>query len=140
LYEARNMAINWAIGNDWNVSIWVYFDSSIDKNNEVKIFSYPYNINNTDITYIEGNDVKLLKTLIFRKWIQLDDIEWKTNLLFVFDAITWNLKYYTWVWLNRTTIDLNNPDININISYNGSISENLNKTINYFTNTNIIDY
>ena len=66
-----------------------------------------------------------------------------TNLLFVFDAITWGLKYYSWELWSRTTIDLNNSDsdiINIWFSYKGSSSPNLNKTINYFTNTNIIDY
>ena len=141
LYESRNMAINWAVWNDWNISIWVYFDAN--EKDKVKIFSYPYDIDSLDISYIQSTDIKLLKTLILRKWIQIDNVDSKQNLLFVFDAITWDISYYTWVWANRTTIDLNNSDndiINIWFSYKWSSSPNLNKTINYFTNTNIIDY
>lgn len=138
LYEARNMAVNWAIWNNWNVSIWVYFDTNIYENNKIKVFSYPHNINNLDITYIEWWNVKLLKTLILKKWVQVDNIWGKTNLLFVFDSITWDLKYYNWLQWLRTAV--NEDIIDINFSFKGSSSENLNKTIKYFTSTNIIDY
>lgn len=138
LYESRNMAVNWVVWTLWNMSIWVYFDTSVSWNNQIKVFSYPHDIIHLDITYLEWWDVKLIKTLVLKKWIQIDDIESMDNLLFVFDAITWDLKYYNWIWWSRNIIVENN--ISINFSYKGSSSPNLNRTINYFTNTNIIDY
>lgn len=138
LYESRNMAINWAIWNAWNISIWVYFDSSITEKDKIKVFSYPHDIDHLDITYLEWWDVKLLKTLILKKWIWIDSIESKDNLLFVFDAITGDLKYYNWIGWVRTIV--NEDSIAINFSYKWSTSPNLARTINYFTNTNIIDY
>lgn len=137
LYESRNMAMNWAISNSWNVSIWVYFDSLWK--NEIKIFSYPHDIDNWKITYIIWKDgTELIKTLKLRKWIQIDSIEKLSNILFVFDAITWELNYYNWVnWRRNTIID---DEISINFSYKGSSSKNLRRSIDYFTNTYIIDY
>lgn len=139
LYEWRNMAINWSVQDTWNVSIWVYFDNSVTEKNKIKVFSYPYNINKLDLSYIEWPDVKLIKTLELKKGIEINDIQWNDNLLFVFDAITWNLTYYNWNGWLRNTIE--NEDImSINFSYKNSTSENLRRTIKYFTSTNIIDY
>jgi len=138
LYESRNMAVNWSVSWSWNLSIWVYFDNSELENNKIKVLSYPYDIDNINFTYIESEEAKLIKTLTLKKWIQIDDLDWKNNLLFVFDAISWDIKYYTWTGLTRNT--LVEDEIPISFSYKWSSSPNLSKTINYFSKTNIIDY
>lgn len=137
LSEARNMAINWAVTNTWNISIWVYFDSSSNfSNNNIKIFSYPHNIDKININKEAWWNIHLIKTLQLKKWIIIDNIISKDNLLFFFESITWKLTYYTWEWMNK--IELEQDKIDITFSYKWST--NLNKTIEYFTNTNIMEY
>jgi len=139
LYEWRNMAVNWAVGTDWNVSIWVYFNTNTLEKGEVKIFSYPYDIENNDIEYTEWEKTKLLKTLKLQKAIEINSIEGYDNMLFVFDAITWKLTYHTWENWNRITIN-DKDTVSVEFSYKNSTSENLRRSIKYFTSTNIIDY
>ena len=134
------MAVNWAVWTSWNISIWVYFDNSSFEKNIVKVFSYPHDIDIVDINNIEWWDIKLLQTITLQDWIQIDYIDTKPNMLFVFDAITWNLKYYTWKLDKRENYIDNDNQISINFSYKWSNSDNLKKEIIYFTSTNIIDY
>jgi hypothetical protein len=136
LYDSRNMAVNGMIWSVWNVSIWVFFDTN--NNNEIKVYSYPHDINQTDISYIESADVVKIKSLFLDEWVQIDWIEWKANLLFFFDSISWELKYYSWNWPTRNPVVDN--EVVINFSYKWSTSANLQKNITYFTSTNIIDY
>lgn len=138
LYESRNMAVNWAIWNQWNVSIWVYFDTSSILNNQIKVFSFPHDMDKLNILNTEWWNIRLIKTLTLKKWILIEKIEDKWNLLFFFDSITWNLSYYNWVWWTRNNVT--DDIVSINFSFKWSTSPNLNKTINYYTNTNIIDY
>jgi len=139
LYEWRNMAVNGSVKDFWNVSIWVYFDNSVTEKNKIKIFSYPYDIDKLEIKNVEWWNVKLLKTLELDKWIEINDIQWMDNILFFYDSITWNLTYYNWVTWYRNKIE-NEDVISINLSYKNSTSENLRRTLKYFTSTNIIDY
>ena len=139
LYESRNIAVNWAIWSSKNISVWVYIDTSLSSNNEIKVFSYPYDILEWNITNTELWDVKLLNKLILREGIQIDDIDWNNNFLFMFNAIDWKLKYYKWNWLTKTLLP-DDDKISISFSYKWSTSLALKRTINYFTNTNIIDY
>lgn len=138
LYESKNMAVNWAIWINWNVSIWVYFDTDLSWNNKIKVFSYPYNIQFSDIDKVEWWNVKLLKEYNLKNWVILNNIEWKNDILFLFESITWDLSYYTWESNIRNTIE--DDIISLNFSYKWSDLVTLNKTINYFTSTNIIDY
>ena len=138
LYDTRNMAVNWSIWELWNVSIWVYFDTNILNKSKIKVFSYPHDIDNSNFTYIEWWDVKLINTLILKQGIQIESIGNNDNLLFLFDSISWDIKYYNWLSWSRNTVE--SDEIPIHFSYKWSTSENLNKIINYFTKTNIIDY
>lgn len=138
LYEARNRAVNGSVWSSWNVSIWVYFDTSVNWNYKAKLLSFPHDIDNWDISYFESWNIKLIKTLEFKNWIYLSDIEGRDNILFFFDSITWDLKYYTWnLWVKNTISD---DKLDLNFSYKHSSSPNLNKTITYISSTNIIDY
>ncbi|MDP2090088.1 MAG: prepilin-type N-terminal cleavage/methylation domain-containing protein [Candidatus Gracilibacteria bacterium] len=138
LYESRNMAINGAIANNGNVAIGVYFDTSEIANTQIKVFSFPHNIDKLNITNTQGGDIRLIKTLKLQKGILIDKIEDKQNILFFFDSITGKLSYYNWHMLTRQNFE--DDIVSINFSFKGSSSPNLNKTINYYTNTNIIDY
>lgn len=137
LHEARNMAINWVIWTNSNVSVWVYMESWIS-NNAINFFSYPYDIENMNISYNQNSEIKLLKSLQLDKWIQIDNISWKSNLLFYFSAITWSWYYYTWQWPSR--FNLNQEVLDINLSYKWSNSDTLKRKLSYFTTTNITDY
>ena len=149
LYESRNKAINGAIWNNSNVSIWVYFSSDPLENNKIQVLSYPYDIDPLAITYLIGWQVQLEKTLVLRQGIQLDEIEWRNDFLMVFDAITWNKRYYTWQNGVRVTlydssdsnpIDPDLQEVDISFSFKWSTSPNFQKTIHYISSTNIIDY
>ena len=138
LSESKNRAINWSIGSSWNVSIGVYFDSSASEKDKIKVFSYPHDIENLNITNFEWGDIKLIKTLLLQKWVQIDNVEWKNNFLFFFNSIDGELTYYNWDWPLKNIIVADK--ISINLSYMGASSGNLQRTIKYFTSTNLIDY
>lgn len=140
LYDSRNMAINWVVWINWNVSIWVLFDNS--NKNEITIFSYPHNIDTINIWYSENTDIKIINKIYLPEWIQIDSIEWKDNLLFVFDSIHWSVKFLNKsVMWSITEVSWSSYDkIDIIFSYRWSSSINLQKTIFYFSSTNIIDY
>jgi len=138
LYESRNKSINWSVWSSGNVSIWVYFDWTNIDNTKVDIYSYPHDIDNTSIWIIESSDVKKIETFYLDKGVQIDNIDSKNNLLFVFDSISGDVKYYNWNWWVRSLIT--DDKVDINFSYKWSTSINLQKTISYFTSTNIIDY
>jgi hypothetical protein len=132
------MAINWAVYSTWNISIWVYFDNS--DNNKVKVFSYPFDIEQIDIDRNTSWNINLVKEISIQNWVWIESIYGKNNFLFFFNSISWDLKYYYWDWLNKVYINPVSENIDINISYKWSSSLNLQRTLSYFTATNIIDY
>ncbi len=139
LYNARNMAINWLDSSSWNVSVWVYFDNSNDKNNKISFFTYPYDLDINSEDLLETSSKKLLKEIDFYKIIKLNDVGSKDKFLFFFQAITWSWSYYyrdDTPWKKSFVGD----SIDIKISINQSESSNSIKEIKYITSTNIIDY
>ena len=145
LYDARNMAINWTIGTDDNLSIGVYLDNSDINKNKLNIISYPYSYPDSthpiDLPWGIDTDIKILKTHNLQKGVQIDGINWEDNMLFFFHAITWESKYYNWSLWSLSEFDTSlDSEINIDFSYKWSISPNLISKITYFTNTNIVDY
>jgi len=142
IYEARNIAINGAASSSWNVSVWIYFDSSTDQKNKIKFFTYPYSFTWSEITVSWWTDIILLKTLTLQPGIQIDNINGdKENALFFFQAITWDSQYYYWEsWTRRELLSWGEDTIDISISYKWATRKNLQKNINYYTKTNIIDY
>lgn len=140
LYNARNLAINWLDSSSWNVSVWVYFNNSVDSKNKISFFSYPYDldINSTDL--LNTSKRKDIKEIKFHKSIELNWVEEKDKFIFLFQAITWSGIYY--YWDNNSTIK--KPfvwdDIDIKVSFKWAESSNLSKNIKYIIGTNIIDY
>lgn len=146
LYDSRNMAINWIIWLDKNLSIWLYFDTS--NKNEIKLKSYPHDIEESNIN-LEWSDSNDFKTFKLQRNIQIDNISFidtisslkidNEKFLFYFNAISWDVVYYYLdTFWNKQKFAWDKIDIDF--SYKWSMSPNLNKTINYYTNTNIVDY
>ncbi len=139
IIEARNMSINWVNSLSWNLSIWLYLNSE-DLNNEyIKYYSYPHFFTWSQIKVNETSDIKLIKSKSLPYGVTINKINWKSKYLFYFDSITWEGKYIYWdsLWnKNIFTWSL----INIEVSFKNSSSQSLQKIINYYTKSNIIDY
>ena len=138
LYEARNMAINW-MSNDYNRSVWLYVDVT---NNplQIQFISYPYTFTWSQITNIISSDIEIIKTYDLIKWMEIRSVNWKNNLLFYFNAITWEWSYFYWdsSW-NR--LDIIDTEIEVDFSYKEALEWSpLYWKIKYFTKTNIVDY
>jgi hypothetical protein len=140
LYEARNMAINWAI-SDSNISVWLYIDTD-NNSNKLQFFSYPYSFTWLLITNVLWPDIKLLKTYDLQPGIEITSIALEKKWLFFFESITWNWSYYYWDSNNiRNNINIDGGEIKINLSYKwASIWSPLAWELIYYTNTNIVDY
>lgn len=133
--ESRNMAIHWTSSGSWNLSIWVYFDDS--NKNIIKILAYPYNYGTW--SKIVVNDPKLiLNEIDIWQNIWLGKIWGKTKTLFLFEAISWKWYYFDFEWAKQDLVISDNK-INIDFSYKWATND-LKKTLKYYTETYISDY
>ena len=126
LSESRSMAIHWI--NVWNKnqSIWVYFDKT--KKNIIEIYSYDCN----DVS----NRTKL-KEIKIEQNIQVDKISGKNTMLFFFNSITGDGKFFEKLDLTNEVIE---NKINIEFSYKWASRSVLQRNIEYYTKTYISDY
>ncbi len=137
IYEARNIAMNWSTSWSWNLSIWIYFDSS--NNDTITFLSYPYSFTGTQITRTPWPDIKILKTIKLPEWIEIEKVWGQDNALFFFSSIFWEWKYY-YFDPSRQEFPLTDNKIDIDINYDGATIDILKKKIFYYVLTNIIDY
>lgn len=137
-YEAKAMAVSWIKDISWNRSIALYFNINSPDDDKIVFFTYPHNIEEDFITNVESWNIKILKTKLIQDNIKIDYLNWKDNLLFFYDSITWSSKIYTFNSSWKTEV-LDNK-ISIKFSYKKSLSDSLRKELIYFKNTNIIDY
>ena len=135
LSESRNMAIHWISSSVWNLSIWVYFDE--DNKNIVKIFSYPYNYQ-TWSQIVVDDDSLILKEIDLWQDIWIEEIEGKSKVLFLFEAISWKWHYFDFENVKSDLVVSDNK-IEIEYSYKWA-SSNLRKTLDYYIKTYISDY
>lgn len=138
LYEARNMAINGATETS-NVSVWLYINIE-DSKQEINFISYPHSYTWSQITNELWTEIMLIKKYKLLPDIDIVNIDSNNNALFFFESITWDWHYYTWdsSW-NKTEISA--AEIDINVSYKwASLWTPLSWKLQYFTNTNIVDY
>ncbi len=136
LFEARNLAIHWLDNWAWNLSVWVYFDSSEATKNEIRLFSYPYSYTWAQIIPSESDpNVSMFKTYKLQDWVEIDSVWWEENALFYFEAINGNGSYFYYK-PNKNSF----TDNIINISYSFKGSSNLNWEVEYITKTYVSDY
>ena len=86
-----------------------------------------------------GQFWRTLKTKTLPYGVKIEDINWEKEFLFYFSAVSWEWKYIYWdnSW-NRQSFT--GSLIDINLSFKNSSSQSLQKSINYYTKSNIIDY
>lgn len=137
LYDSRSMAISWMKSSDKNSSIWLYLSKSwLD--HSITTFSYPYDIDQSDIDILENSEIKIINSYLLKNKISFNDLSWKDNLLFFFEAITWDTKIFTFEAWSKTPVS--EDEIDIIITYWNSNSVSMQKKLIYFTKTNIVDY
>jgi len=115
LYESRNLAIHGLDTGSWNLSIWVYFDTSDTTKDLVKVFAFPYTYTWAQILPdLSDENIKIYKTYKLLDWMQVDKIWEQNNWLFFFSAVSgnWNYFYYT-----PLKTDLLGDSIEIDFSY-----------------------
>lgn len=139
IIEARNLSINWITSFSWNLSVWIYINSEDANDEYIKIFSYPHSFTWSQIEAIETSDIKLIKIKTLPYWVKVNEINSESKYLLYFDSITWDWNYIFWdsLWNKKVfTWSI----IDIKLSFKNSSSQSLQKNINYYTKSNIIDY
>lgn len=136
LYETRNLAIQGVDNGFWNLSFWVYFDSSDTNKNLIQIFSFPYTYTQSQIKPdISDDNIKLYKTYKLLPGIQIDNVDSQDNWLFFFSSIYWSWSYF---YYNPSKNNFSNDIIEINFSFKWS--DALKSKVDYIIRTNIVDY
>ena len=136
LYESRNLSIHGLDLWSWNLSVWVYFDSSTTNNNSIKIFTFPFSYTLAQIKPdLSDPNILIYKEYKLLPWIQIDNIEGNDNGLFFFKAITWDWDYFYYMPSQNI---FSSDELDIKFSYKGSTA--LESEIKYITRTNISDY
>ncbi len=137
--EIKNLAINWVNSSSWNLSVWLYINTEDTNWEYIKYFSYPFSFTWSQIDKIETTDIKLIKTKTLPYGVKIEDINWEKEFLFFFTAISGEWKYIYWdnSWNKQS---FTGSLININLSFKNSSSQSLQKSINYYTKSSIIDY
>ena len=139
IYEARNLAINGLEKNDNNVSVGILFDNTSEASSkQVTYYSYPFDTDNANLNPTSLPVERIIKTKDLPNNIQIEEINWKKQFLFLFDAINGVWRYYSWAWgILNEAID---SEIDIDISYKRATTSTLQAEVIYYTNTYIADY
>ena len=139
LYEARNMVLH-GVAWDWNISVWIAFDTSVENKDKIRFYSYPHSYTGSQIVPAISGDIQLIKTYVLQPGMQIDAINSQNNALFFFESISWNGTYsYTDDFNAKQLITDDELDIVFSFWWADSGS-NLAGKIKYFTKTNIVDY
>lgn len=128
IYEAKNMAKNWSVSYSWNVSVGIYFEKDA-----YSLYSYKHDIANINITPENG---QLIRKYMLQPWVQIDNFAWENKWIIFFRSITWSGMIlagnsYSVVWNNELLIDF---------SYKWSQNDSLKNSLQYFQDTQIVDY
>lgn len=137
LYEARNMAINGFSSGSVNQSIGLLFDTKNSKTS-LSFLAFPFSATWSDIT-LDDIEAKIIKKIDLEPWMQIDSVWWKKTVLFFFQSVYWDGKYYSW---NDSNIRQNITDTEIPIifSFKWAWTWSLQSSVTYYTKTNIVDY
>lgn len=136
IYEAKNMARNWSAESLSNVSVWVYFDP-VNAKNSYELYTFPHDLDTNSLNMSDGT---LLQKYILQPGIQLDKFHWDTDKKWVifFQSISGSGKVYKGNSLQK--VDPSENKIRINYSYKWSQNPALSNSLEYFQDTQIIDY
>lgn len=141
IYEARNLAINGLDVWGSNVSVGLYMDTSDIFN--TKMMYYGYNDLDPDFRPWDFPTPWLIdeiKAKDLPNSIQFKEIEWGSQFLFFFKAISGDWYYYSNESGSFQPIVNTDPNIDIKISYKWATTSILQSDITYYTKTYIADY
>ena len=135
IQQARNSAI-YGGSEGVNHSYGVYLDSAAES---ARLISYPYNA--TGSLSIDAPNVADVKTLDFPKNLQVNSIAWELNTLLLYQAISGELEAYTVDISGNAFTYSSIPDIiEINMSYWDPEKSSFVKTLEYYTQSHVIDF
>jgi hypothetical protein len=144
-YEAKNMAVSWI--KDFrideenfiseNKAVGLYITTQEWANDKIIFYSFSHDINTEDI--VLWSPTSIIKTNPLQEWIRINSLSNYGNLLFFFNAITWNLDIFTFNSGNERQ-EVLDDNIEIGFSYMNATTTSLQKKLIYFRNTNIVDY
>lgn len=131
IHEARNMAINWYDKNKINQSIWIFFD--INNKNNIKYYWFNYN------SWIILSEENLIKERKLQDSIGIDFVSGKDTMMLYFSAIYGEptLYFLDDFWDFQEYIG---DELDISISFRGSTRYPFKRDLQYFKNTNVVDY
>jgi hypothetical protein len=120
-----------------NMAVWLFLNTDEGKNSEVIFYAFPHDIDTSTIVLPWNSSI--IKTTKLQEWVRMNDLSGHKNLLFFFNAISWDLEIFTFseTWAKNEVLD---ERIEIRFSYMDATSSSLQRKIIYFRNTNIVDY
>lgn len=131
IYEAKNMAINGTTTSSWNVSIWIYIED-----NSYSLYSFDHNILPSNINL---SNWYLIEKRMLQPWIHIDEFQWEDQGIIFFRSIT--ATGLVFKWNNFDLVDaLNQNEIYIKYSYKWADNPSLKNTLQYYQDTQIVDY
>jgi len=128
--QTKNMALNWYDKAWINQSIWVFFQTG---SNIIKFYRF-----NHGSWIIKPDDTYLIKEEKLQEHVIINDISWKDNMMIYFSAIIWtgSMYYFDSTWKHSYT----GTWLDIGVSFKNATNFPLKRTLQYYMNTNMIDY
>lgn len=137
IYEAKNMAVNGSAYLSWNISVWLFIDNSSVNKNSYSLLGFEHDVLDSNIIPING---RVIQKYSLQPWVQIEKFDWENKWIIFFRSITGSglvLKGDSFSTVGTTEAD---NIIDIEYSYKWSTNSSLRKSLEYFQDTQIVDY
>lgn len=129
--EARNMAINGYDKNKVNQSIWVFFD--VNDKNIVKYYGYNFN------SWIVLSDANIIKEKKLQDGIEIEKVSGHNKVMIHFSSI-YGLPTIYYFNESGEKQDYSWEVVDFSLSYKWIQNYPFKRNLQYFKNTNVVDY
>lgn len=138
IYEAKNMALNGRVGEEKNISVWVYFDSN--NADKIKVIPFEYattleNISTNSSLITNALSQTGVLNLTLQPGITFQKIAGEDKWLIYFQAINGS----GWVLVGNN-FSQQPGNIDIEFAFKDATSWALRQSITYIQETQIVDY
>lgn len=138
IYEAKNMAINGSAYLTWNISVWVYLSNEENIKNSYNLLAFDHDVLASQITADNG---RLIQKHILQPGIQIDNFDGDADKgIIFFRSITGSGLVLKWDNFWILTNQEENNIVTVEYSYKGSSNPLLKNSLEYFQDTQIVDY
>lgn len=137
IYEAKNMATNGSAYLSWNVSVWVFIDNTSINKNSYSLLWFDHDVVESNIIPING---RLIQKYNLQPWIQIENFDWENKWIIFFRSITGSWLVVKGDSFNPVGTSEADNIINIEYSYKWSTNSSLRNSLEYFQDTQIVDY